>query len=137
MKAAFFFDTVLLEDDNNNFWGMTLTYEFIERRYLKYFEEITLATRKKEKSQEKGNYQGYKRTDGKNVLVKPITQYNNVLDAIKNRKKIEKQIDEIVKETDFIIIRMPSVIGMFACDSAKRHNKQYVIEKVACPLDGY
>lgn len=137
MKAAFFFDTVLLEDDNNNFWGMTLTYEFIKDRYLKYFEEIIIATRKKARAQEKGNYQGYKRTEGKNVLVEPITQYNNVLDAIKNRKKIEKQIDKIVDNADFIIARMPSVIGMFACDSAKRHKKQYVIEMVACPLDGY
>lgn len=137
MKAAFFFDTILLEDANKNFWGMTLTYEFIKNRYLKYFEEIIIATRKKEITQEKGNYKGYKRTDGKNVLVESITQYHNMLDAIKNKKEIKRQIDNIIEKTDFIIVRMPSVIGMFACDSAKRHRKQYVIEMVACPLDGY
>lgn len=137
MKATFFFDTVLLKDDNQNFFGITLTYEFIKNRYLQYFDEITISTREKDKSQEKGNYKGYKRTDGKNVLVKPITQYNNILDAIRKKKKIETQIDKLVKDTDFIIARMPSVIGMFACNSAKKYNKQYVIEMVACPLDGY
>ena len=39
MKAAFFFDTFLIED-NKNFFGMTLTYDFFKNRYLKYFENI-------------------------------------------------------------------------------------------------
>lgn len=137
MKATFFFDTVLLKDDNQNFFGMTLTYEFIKNRYLQYFDEMTISTREKNKSQEKGNYTGYKITNGENVLVKPITEYNNILDSIRKRKKIESQIDKLVKDTDFVIIRMPSVIGIFACNSAKKYNKQYVIEMVACPLDGY
>ena len=112
MKATFFFDTVLLKDDNQNFFGMTLTYEFIKNRYLQYFDEMTISTREKNKSQEKGNYTGYKITNGENVLVKPITEYNNILDSIRKKKKIESQIDKLVKDTDFVIIRMPSVIGI-------------------------
>ena len=52
MKATFFFDTVLLKDDNQNFFGMTLTYEFIKNRYLQYFDEMTISTREKNKSQQ-------------------------------------------------------------------------------------
>ena len=55
----------------------------------------------------------------------------------KRKSKIKKEVDDIVKNVDKVIIRMPSVIGMFACDSAKKYNKPYMIEMVACPFDGY
>ena len=137
MKVAFFFDTVLLKDEDNNFWGMTLTYEFFKERYLNIFDEMIVSTRVKEKKKEKGNIQGYRRTNGKNLSVKCIENYRDIPDAIKKYKLIKNEVDEIVKNVDKVIIRMPSIIGMFACNSAKRHRKPYMIEMVACPWDGY
>lgn len=137
MKAAFFFDTVLLKDKDENYFGMTLTYDFLKQRYLKIFDELYVATRIKEMTEVTGNIDGYRKTNGPNIYVNPITQYVDVLDALKNNKKIKTQVDEIVKNVDKLIIRMPSVIGMFACKSAKKFKKQYLIEMVACPWDGY
>lgn len=137
MKAAFFFDTVLLEDNNNKFYGMTLIYDFFCRRYLKYFDEIVVSTRAKSIDKEKGNIDGYRMTNGESVEVKPIRYYNDIPDALKNRKKIMQEVKEIVDSSDKIIVRMPSVIGMFACEAARKSNKPYLIEMVACPWDGY
>lgn len=137
MKTAFFFDTVLLEDEGNDFYGMTLTYDFFKNRYLDNFEHIVVSTRVKNKDKENGNISGYRKTNGENVEVKPIKSYKDIPDAIKNRKKIECEVDEILNNVDTIIVRMPSIIGMFACDSAKKKNKPYMIEMVACPWDGY
>ena len=136
MKAAFFFDTVLLED-NDKYYGMTLTYDFFCNRYLKYFKEIVVSTRAKSIDKEKGNIDGYRVTNGKSVEVKPIRNYNDIPDALKNRKKIMQEVKDIVDSSDKIIVRMPSVIGMFACDAARKSNKPYLVEMVACPWDGY
>lgn len=137
MKVAFFFDTVLLKDKNNNFYGMTLTYEFFKNRYLQNFQQMIISTRVKNMHEEKENVSGYRQTDGENVEVKPINSYKSIPDAIINRKHIEKEIGEILQNVDKVIIRMPSVIGMFACKCAEKYKKPYLIEMVACPWDGY
>lgn len=137
MKAAFFFDTVLLKDNNENFYGMTLTYDFFKTRYLEMFDEMVVTTRVKKLEFEKGNTSGYKQTNGVGIEVKPVYNYKSINDAIIHRKEITKEIDNVVKQADKLIIRMPSVIGMFACESAKKYDKPYLIEMVACPWDGY
>lgn len=136
MKAAFFFDTVLLKD-KNNFYAQTLTYDFFKERYLKYFKNITVSTRTKNIEDEIGYKTGYKITNGNNVSVIPINNYKNMSDYILKRKKIEKEIKNIIKNVDKVIIRMPSIIGIIAFDICKKLNKDYLIELVACPLDGY
>lgn len=137
MKCAFFFDTILLKDNNNDYYAMTLTYDFLKKRYLDIFDKLIVSTRVKEKQIEKGNTNGYKKTNGNNINVKPIKAYRNVIDAIIRRKKIKKEIKEIIDNVDLLIIRMPSVIGMFACQYANKIRKKYIVEMVACPWDGY
>ena len=88
MKVAFFFDTFLLKDENNNYWGMTLTYDFFKERYLSVFDEVTVVTRQKDKNKEKGNISGYKKTNGNGIKVEPILNYKDIPDAIKNNEKI-------------------------------------------------
>lgn len=136
MKAAFFFDTVLLKD-KNNFYAQTLTYDFFKERYLKYFKNIIVSTRTKNIEDETGYKTGYKITNGNNVSVIPINNYKNMSDYILKRKKIEKEITNIIKNVDKVIIRMPSIIGIIAFYICKKLNKDYLIELVACPLDGY
>ncbi len=136
MKAAFFFDTFLIED-NKNFFGMTLTYDFFKNRYLKYFENIIVSTRVKSKTSEKGNISGYKKTNGRGVDVIPIRSYNSVFDALRNKRKIEKEISKVLDKCDVAIIRLPSVIGNIACSLCRKKNIKYKIEMVACAWDGY
>ncbi len=136
MKAAFFFDTFLIED-NKDFFGLTLTYDFFKNRYLKYFENIIVSTRVKSKYSEKGNISGYKKTNGRGVEVIPIRSYNNVLDALKNKRKIKKEISEVLDKCDVAIIRLPSAIGNIACKLCRKKHKKYKIEIVACAWDGY
>ena len=55
MKALFVFDTVLLKE-NENYIAMTLTYDFFKDRYLKYYDQIIVSTRCKDKSEAKRKY---------------------------------------------------------------------------------
>ena len=136
MKAAFFFDTILYKK-KNDYFGMTLTYDFFSKRYLELFDTIEVCTRIRDVSKANGNIEGYKKTNGNNVIVSPVTEYNEVPDAILKKKKIEDQIKKIILKNDLIIIRMPSVIGMIACKLCKLYKKKYMIEMVACAWDGY
>lgn len=136
MKAAFFFDTYLLRD-NSNYYGMTLTYDFFHRRYLNVFDNIIVSTRVKDIIYEIGDYSGYKKTNGKKVQVVPIEKYKNIPDIIFKKRKIKKEIESIIDKVDKVIIRLPSIIGLCALDIVIKKKKNYIVEMVACPWDGY
>ncbi len=137
MKTVFVFDTILLKDKKNNYYAQTLTYDFFKNRYLNVCDEMIITTRCKmiEKFSEKNK--GYRKTNGNSITICPISNYNDVPDAVKNNHKIKKEMDDIVKNCDNLIIRMPSILGLFACKSARKYNKNYLIEMVACAWDGY
>ena len=125
MKALFVFDTVLQVDEKNNYWGQTLTYDFFKQRYLPMFDEMIISIRVKDK--DKNNNKGYKITNGENVTVIPIRNYRDIPDAIKNRKRIIEEVDKVVKNVDCLIVRMPSILGMFAIQSANKYQKKMVV----------
>lgn len=137
MKTVFVFDTVLLKDKKNNFYAQTLTYDFFKNRYLEFCDEMIISTRNKEIEEFTEQNKGYRKTNGKKVTVYPIKSYKDIPDIVKNKKKIISEMDEIVKNCDNLIIRMPSVLGLFACKSARKYKKNYVVEMVACAWDGY
>lgn len=138
MKLAFIFDTVLLEDDNKNFFAINLSYKLWEDRYLPIFENIVVSTRvKKEPREEINKKKGYLMVNGNHVEVKPISNYKIVTDIFIKRKKIISQIRKIISDCDKVIIRMPSPLSSLACDICRAENKDYAIEMVADPWDGY
>ena len=137
MKTVFVFDTVLLKDKKNNYYTQTLTYDFFKNRYLEFCDEMIISTRNKEIEEFTEQNIGYRKTNGKKVTVYPIKSYKDIPDIIKNKKKIISEMDKIVKNCDNLIIRMPSVLGLFACKSARKYKKNYVVEMVACAWDGY
>lgn len=135
-KAVFFFDTFLLKKDED-YYGMTLTYDFLTGRYLKYYDELTVSTRVKDSEEEKGNYEGYKKVNGKNIKVNPIMNYKKISDGILKKKVIIKEIEKVIEGKDVVIIRLPSMIGNLACGVCKKKKIKYLIEMVACAWDGY
>ncbi|HFU4127592.1 TPA: glycosyltransferase [Streptococcus suis] len=136
MKVAFIFDTVLVENDSD-FYGMTLNYDFFASRYLSMFDSMIVSTRVVSSARAKGDVFGYKIVNGPSVEVIPIRTYRDIPDAIRNRKKIIGELEEVIAKSDKVIIRMPSVLGMFATQICKKLKKDYLIELVACPWDGY
>lgn len=136
MKAAFIFDTILLKE-HENYYGMTLTYNFLKKRYLSIFNELIVSTRVKEKEYVSENIQGYKITNGNKIKVVPINSYKNIPDSIIKRKKINKELESVIQKVDKVIIRMPSVLGIIACNICKKLRKDYIVEMVACAWDGY
>ncbi len=136
MRVGFVFDTILLKKDSN-YYGLTLTYDFFRNRYLDKCEEINIITREKLDEKYSGSTTGYRITNGKNVDVNPIKEYVSIPDAIIKKKKIKKSLEKEILKCDKVIIRMPSVLGILACNICEKLKKPYMIEMVACAWDGY
>lgn len=136
MRVGFVFDTVLLKKENDYF-GMTLTYDFFQERYLDKIDKLDVITRTEQIDKYNGDTSGYKITNGKNVSVNPINSYKKIPDIILKNSKIKKEMASRLDLCDKVIIRMPSVLGIVACDYCEKNNKSYMIEMVACAWDGY
>lgn len=134
--VGFVFDTILYKKDND-YYGMTLTYDFFKDRYLDKIDRMSIITRSLDISLATGNIDGYKKTNGNNIYVNPIKEYNQIPDAVIKRKKISDELKKQLVICDKVIIRMPSVLGIMACDICERNNIPYMIEMVACAWDGY
>lgn len=136
MKVGFVFDTFLLKKDNN-YYAQTLTYDFFKQRYLDKCKSISVITRVRNFSDYNGNTNGYKISNGENVEVNPISEYNSIPDSIIRNKIIKKHLKLELKKCDRVIIRMPSVLGIISCDICEKEKIPYLIEMVACAWDGY
>lgn len=136
MKCAVVADTILVPKDKD-FYSMTLTYELLSKRYLKYYDELYLISRVADKNSIKGDISGYKITNGNNVYANPIEEYSKVSDAIKKRKVIENKIYSVISKCDVVIIRLPNVLGLIAYSLCKKHNVKFLVEMLACPFDSY
>lgn len=138
MKVAFIFDTVLLKDENNDYYAINLNYRLWKDRYLKVFDSMVVSTRVKELShKEILNKKGYTLSNGRNVEISPISEYNQFPDIFFHRKKIIKQVKDIIEQVDCVIIRLPSPLGNLVCDICRKVHKKYAIEVVACAYDTY
>lgn len=133
MRVLFCHDGPLHVDDNNNYYGIAHNDEMF-KRYFHIANKISVAIRVKKISQE----------DAKKlskITIKPFEVYEvpNIL-SVENMFKIHKAkeiIKNAVLKSDYIVVRLPSITGFIAIDFAKKYNKPYLTEVVACPWDAY
>ncbi len=138
MKLGFIFDTIMLKDEKENFYTINLNYRLWKDRYLPVFDEIVVSTRVKEAQHEEiMNLKGYTIANGENVKLMPITEYKEFTDIFTNKNRVNQQLKNIIEQVDCVIIRMPSPLGILACEMCIKMRKKYAIEMVACAWDGY
>lgn len=61
----------------------------------------------------------------------------NTLNSIKDilKKNVRKRIQEEISQSECVIVRLPSFIGLVSLKYIKKLNKPYLIEMVGCPWD--
>ena len=124
-KLAFIFDTVMLKDENEDYYAINLNYRLWEDRYLKSFDYIIVSTRVKNvQHMEIMEKKGYTISNGKNVEIRPISAYRKLTDIFFKKESIKKQLEEIIEQVDCVIVRLPSPLGNLACDVCREHGKK-------------
>jgi glycosyltransferase involved in cell wall biosynthesis len=134
MKVSFFHDHRFIVSQNIYYTpgGLPRT---VWERYFDNFKEVIVATRSR--AVESIPDKKFTISSREQVYFEPIYSYGKSSDILFKYNEIKDQINSVLKKTDCAIIRLPSVIGLIACQEAIKMKKPWAIEFVACPWDAY
>lgn len=96
-------------------------------RYIQNFGKIKIMA-----CHTKSNINEKKFSDTISENISFIT-FNSIKDILK--RKVRKQIEEEIKQSEYLIVRLPSFIGLMSLRYIKKLNKPYLVEMVGCPFD--
>ncbi|ANU22484.1 glycosyltransferase [Planococcus donghaensis] len=135
MKVLFCHDGPLKKDEENNYYG-TAHNDKTFKRYYHIGNELSAIIRVKDVSKSEAEKQLSK------ISVSPFRviqcpNISNLKGGILNKIKAKRIIENEVKNTDYVIARLPSIIGFIAIDYAKKNKIPYLVELVACPWDAF
>lgn len=132
MKVLFCHDGPILKDEYNNYYGTVHNDEMFKRYHI-IADKIGVLIRVKNVDKEHV-MQKYSRITLSTLDIIECPNLSNIK-GILNKRKIKKIIKNEIIKSDYIVIRLPSFIGLLAVDVAKKLDKPYLIEVVACPWD--
>lgn len=135
MRVLFCHDGPLIKDENKQHYGVAHNNETFSR-YYSIADELVIAIRVKEISSKDASNKLSKITVNP-FEVKSCPNISSLRGQFKNKKEVKKIISEEIKKSDYIVVRLPSFIGNLAVDVARKLNKPYLVEVVACPWDGF
>lgn len=135
MKVLFCHDGPLRKDENNNYYGLGHNDETF-KRYYNIADDLAIAIRVHKILKSEGEMNFSK------ITVKPFEVFecpniSSIKGLLLRRYDAKKLLKEAVLKSDYIVARLPSMIGFLAVDFAKKYNKPYLVEVVACPWDAF
>ena len=134
-RLIFCYDGPLKKDEDNEYYGSALTDE-LWQRYEVISEDINIAIRTK-KIEENENEKKFSRINSKKYKIIECPNISSVKGILFNRNKCKEILKKEIEKSDYVIARLPSVIGNLAVDVARKLNKPYLVEVVGCPWDAF
>ncbi|MGI6452440.1 MAG: hypothetical protein ACOX0E_03010, partial [Syntrophomonadaceae bacterium] len=132
MKAMFCCDGPLSRDQYGNYYGVALNERMFSRYYL-ITRTLTVAIRTELKSDD--NVKGLSKINLDNFQVVSCPNLSSLKGMLFGRFKLESILYDHINNVDFLIIRLPSLIGILSIEIARKMNKPFLIELVGCPWD--
>ncbi len=132
MNALIVADAHLYRTPDGKIWTETVYGYDFWKRYLTEFDQIHVAARMKEAAYEE--VENYLRSDGPDVLFKPMPMSRSAKEYILNFPKFVYNAANAVRKEECAIIRLPSFTAMFLLPFIKRKKIPYGIEIVANPV---
>lgn len=133
MKVAFFHDAPLIRANDGVVYSLGFTYDIWER-YLSVFDSLVVSTRMTE-CNEPETFNRLGLSSGPGVVFSPVTSYSTRYAPVFNKRAIAGEIRSVLSRVDCAIVRLPSSIGLIACEEAIKMDKPYLVELVGCPWD--
>ncbi|PGZ63126.1 glycosyl transferase [Bacillus cereus] len=135
MRVLFCHDGPLRIDEYNNYYGVAHNDETF-RRYYTIADELAVVIRVNKTSKNEAEKNLSK------ITVSPfdVVECPNLSSSkgmLSGKKMAEKIIEEEIIKSDYVVVRLPSIIGSVAVDIARKLQKPYLIEVVACPWDAF
>ncbi|MFC3420037.1 glycosyltransferase [Salinicoccus hispanicus] len=134
MKVLFVHDGPIRRDDANHYYGIAHNNDLFNR-YKVIAENIEALIRVKRINE--SEIQNFSELTLENFTVKEVPDVNSPTGILKNKIKANQVMQSAIRETDYVIVRLHSMIGLQALKYVKKYNKPYLIELVGCPWDAY
>jgi len=128
VKLVFAHDHFFYKINDQYYSNGSFSKEVLER-YTNVFDEVVVVSRQKEITQYDDKLT---LASTKNIRFVKIPNFKTIK-SILRIVEAKKLIDQEIKNCDCLIARLPSSISTMAVKSAKKNNKPYLIEAVACP----
>lgn len=135
LTGLFSFDGPLYRDKNGVYCSVTLTNEMFSR-YFKVVDRLYLVIRI---FQSEFSYQelNMKPLDISNMRVIEVENLVSLKGLIIDKYNFERRIRSIIKKSDLIFCRIPSIISNSVIKVARFENKPYLAEVGGCAWDSY
>ncbi len=131
MNLLFCHDGPMAIDKEYNAYPLNFTEEVLSRYYA-IADIITFATRTKLIDPSKTMLQ---KANMEKLKIVDVPNLSSIKGILINRKKAKMILDNQIKKCDYLIVRLPSLIGYIAIKIAKKNGKPYLIEVVGCTWD--
>ncbi|BCD08156.1 TPA: glycosyltransferase [Bacillus cereus] len=135
MRVLFCHDGPLRVDEFHNYYG-TAHNDKTFIRYYNIADELSVAMRVNTIHKEEAEQYLSKITVSPIKVIK-CPNMSSIKGMLFNKQKTVSVLEDAIIESDYIVARLPSVIGSIAVDIAKKHRKPYLVEVVACPWDAF
>lgn len=123
MKITFILDVKLKKNNGKYYTTAAVTKEYLEKYQFDSKNTLDVICR----ANESEDINGLALASGKNIEFYDVS---NFFQIIKEAKKFE----QIIKESNFCIIKMSTIIGILLFKYIRKYNKKYVIELVGDPF---
>lgn len=117
---------------DGKYYSMGFSYKIWER-YLNVFEAMIISSRFKQVNQGKSSNE----SSGENVSFRPITSYKAPKSLLTNHKDIIEKLTLSIRESDGVLIRVPSMLGFIAAIICQKLGKKYMVEVVGVAFDAF
>ena len=134
-KLLFCYDGPIKKDDKNEYYGTSLT-DNVFKRYEVIAKEISIAIRVRN-IKENENTMRYTKIKKEKYNIIECPNVSSLKGIIFDNRKCRKILEREIKNVDYVIARLPSMIGNLAVDIAEKMKKPYLIEMVGCPWDAF
>jgi glycosyltransferase involved in cell wall biosynthesis len=133
MKVLFCHDGPLKRDEFNNYYGVAHNNATFSRYYT-IAENLTVAIRVNKVSKTEAEIKLSK------ITVSPFDVIScpnlaSLKGILFDKRKTEEILKKEITKSDYVVARLPSIIGSLAADTARKLKKPCLIEVVACPWD--
>lgn len=132
MNLVFAHDHIFYENNNLYYSNGGLSKEVL-RRYTDVFTNVNIVSRQEllDKIDDNLTLATYK-----NINFIKVPDFKSIK-MLRNLYKAENIIKKEVINADFLIARLPSMIGNIAIKYAKKYSKPYLVEVVGCSWDAH
>lgn len=133
MKVLFCHDGPIYRYKTGDYYTRSYTDDILAR-YLRFGKNITLLMRVDEIS-DISMLKGFSKMTLEELDVIKVPNIKTLKGLLRDRAKAKSIIRKAVSESDFIIVRLPSMIGRMAAKEAAKLGKPYFVEVVAHPFE--